>query len=113
MKRHILRGLIIGTIATCFVTGCYHRAYHQPVVTTSSAGEVIVTETPPPVRTEVITTAPSASHVWVPGYWTYRDKHWDWMEGHWEVRPRMGAQWVPGHWDQTYRGWVWTPGHWS
>ncbi|MBK8964345.1 MAG: YXWGXW repeat-containing protein [Candidatus Competibacteraceae bacterium] len=47
---------------------------------------VIVRDAPPP-RMEAITVAPSSQHVWVPGYWTWRDDDWAWQSGHWELRP--------------------------
>lgn len=113
MKREVLRSLALFTLGALFITGCYsHRAY-EPVVATSPTGEVVVSEAPPAPRTEVMGVAPSAAHVWVAGYWLYRDRRWVWIPGHYELRPRAGATWVPGHWDHMTRGWVWTPGHWE
>src|SRR5256885_16853973 len=108
MKRAILRFLAVITAASFFATGCYS---HRVVATPS--GEMVVVEAPPSPRHEVIGIAPSASHVWVQGYWSHRHGRWVWVPGHWELRPRATATWVPGHWDQTSRGWVWTPGHWD
>ena len=47
----------------------------------------IIRNAPPPLRTEVITVAPSPRHVWVPGYWTWGDDDWVWQSGDWEWRP--------------------------
>lgn len=113
MKREILRILLLVTLGGLFVAGCSSHRQYEPVVTTTPTGEVIVTEAPPAPRPEVISTAPSTSHVWVEGYWMYRNTRWVWVPGHYEVRPRLNATWVPGHWDRTSRGWVWTAGRWE
>ena len=113
MKKQVLQLLTITTLATVLASGCYSHRTYRPVVTTVPSGEVVVTETPPPARQEVIGVAPSTAHVWVAGYWTYRHGRWVWVPGHYELRPRAAAVWVPGHWDRTSRGWVWTPGHWD
>ena len=113
MKKQILQLLALTILTMSLATGCHTRAAYQPVVTTPGTGEVIVTESPPPPRQEVIGVAPSAAHVWVQGYWVYRNGRWVWRPGHYELRPRTAAVWVPGHWDRTARGWVWTPGHWD
>lgn len=79
------------------------------------ADRVVVMETPPEPKTEVVGVAPDESHVWVAGYWMRVDERWAWVPGHWEARPRADVAWVPGHWDRAAnnRGWVWTPGHWE
>jgi hypothetical protein len=38
----------------------------------------------PPPREEVVTVAPSPSHVWVRGYWVQQGPNWVWRPGHWE-----------------------------
>ncbi|MBK8964346.1 MAG: YXWGXW repeat-containing protein [Candidatus Competibacteraceae bacterium] len=63
-------------------------------------------------QTEVITVAPSSRHVWVPGYWTWRDDDWVWRSGYWESRPYPDALWVPGQWVATANGWRWQDGRW-
>jgi hypothetical protein len=99
------------------LSGCIYSHRGAAVVTTEpvSTRTVVVSEAPPPPRTEVITTAPSESHVWVAGNWTYTDNRWIWMPGHWELRPRTSAMWMPGHWDKNPdgKGWTWTPGYWQ
>ena len=80
-----------------------HIIVHEPV---------IVRDAPPPPQTEVITVAPSSRHVWVPGYWTWRDDDWVWRSGYWESRPYPDALWVPGQWVATANGWRWQDGRW-
>lgn len=55
------------------------------VVTTQTqpSNAIIVTQAPPPLQTETILPQPSSSHVWVPGYWTWRNNQYQWMAGHW------------------------------
>jgi hypothetical protein len=113
MKREMIRlGMHIiglGTILlTLLSTGCA-----RPVVATAPARTIVVRESPPAPREEVIGVAPSTDHVWVRGYWLRSNNRWAWVPGHYERRPRAGVAWVEGHWDRTSRGWVWTPGHWE
>jgi hypothetical protein len=108
---------LIGLLGMLLLSGCvsHHKrvvVVHEPVATVPS-GDVIVTTEPPAPRREVIGVAPSAQHVWVKGYWVYQNRHWVWVPGHWEVRPRAAAVWVEGHWSRTSGGWRWTPGHWD
>ena len=112
MKRQIVQLIALATLGACLGSGCATRTY-EPVVTTVPTGAIVVSETPPPLRHEVIGVAPSPAHVWVQGYWVHRNHRWVWAPGHYEVRPRAAAVWVPGHWDRTSRGWVWFPGHWD
>lgn len=74
-------------------------------------GPVIVRDAPPPLRTEVVTVAPSPQQVWIPGYWTWRDD-WVWRAGYWESRPYPDARWVSGEWVATADGWFWKDGYW-
>ena len=56
---------------------------------------IVVMQAPPAAQQEVPSPRPSSSHVWVPGYWTWRNNQYQWMAGHWEAPPRSGAVWVP------------------
>jgi hypothetical protein len=109
IKKEMIRLLVIATFASVLSFGCQTRR----VVVASPTGEVLVAKAPPAPRTEVVTVAPSTSHVWQAGYWSYRNGRYVWVPGRYELRPRASAVWVPGHWDRTTRGWVWTPGHWE
>jgi len=62
--------------------------------TPSTASTIIVTSAPPAVQQEVVVARPSSAHVWIPGYWTWRNSRYEWMSGHWEVPPRIDAVWV-------------------
>lgn len=67
---------------------------------------------PPPARVEVIPTAPSARHMWIPGHYVRRGRNYVWVNGYYRVAPARYNAWVPGHWQQTRRGPMWIEGHW-
>ena len=68
------------------------------------AGTIVVTQAPPALQQEVAQARPSSDHVWVPGYWTWRNNRYEWMAGHWEVPPRTNAVWVSPRWERLSDG---------
>jgi hypothetical protein len=62
--------------------------------TPAAAGTIIVTQAPPALQQEVVVARPSTAHVWLPGYWTWRNNRYEWLAGHWEIPPRIDAVWV-------------------
>lgn len=112
MKKQIVPVLVLaGGLA---LTGCAsHQAVASRQVVVRPNGEIVVPEPPPTGRSDVVPPAPNAADVWMPGFWSYHNNHWAWVEGYWEAPPRAGATWVPGHWDHITGGWVWNPGHWE
>lgn len=68
---------------------------------------VVVQQTPPAMQQEVMSPRPSSDHVWIAGYWTWRNNRYEWMAGRWEIPPRSSAVWVAPRWerldDGTYR----------
>lgn len=108
MKRETVRLLSILTFSALLAGGCVYHHTDRP------RSEVVVVREPPPApQAEVVGVAPSASDVWINGYWAYRHGRYVWVPGHWQTRPRAGAAWIAGHWDHTSEGWMWTPGHWE
>jgi hypothetical protein len=79
-----------------------------PVVST-----VVVTQGPPALRQEVVLAQPSPQHVWIPGYWTWRDNEYQWMAGHWELPPSSGSVWVAPRWVQEGNAFRFYEGYWS
>ena len=75
--------------------------------------EVAIRTPPPaPVSTGVVGQPPSASHVWVPGYYRgLRGRH-VWVPGKWVVPLLPGAVWVPPVWREGPAGYLFVPGHW-
>jgi hypothetical protein len=68
------------------------------------SGTIIVTQAPPVLQQEVAQARPSSDHVWVPGYWTWRNNRYEWMAGHWEIPPRTNAVWVTPRWERLSDG---------
>src|SRR5271155_5825996 len=50
-----------------------------PVVSTT----IITQQAPPALQTELVIAQPSPEHVWLAGYWTWRNDQYQWMAGHW------------------------------
>jgi hypothetical protein len=73
---------------------------------------VIVKEAPPPPREETPPPPPSTSYSWVPGYWMAREGQQEWVPGHYERPPRMGATWVSPRWERRGDGYVFIEGYW-
>src|SRR5262245_10650910 len=67
---------------------------------------------PPPLRTEILTQAPSPLHVWIPGYWWW-DSRWIWVDGCWKVPPNPKHIWLTGRWERRDGRWIWTRGRWE
>jgi hypothetical protein len=68
------------------------------------AGTVLVTQAPPALQQEVVQARPSSDHIWIPGYWTWRNNRYEWMAGHWEMPPRTNAVWVTPRWERLGDG---------
>lgn len=70
----------------------------QVVTATPTAnGQLIINQAPPaPQQTVVLTQPPrpSSSHVWLEGYWTWRNERYEWVAAHWEAPPFSGAKWI-------------------
>jgi hypothetical protein len=77
-------------------------------------GTVIITQQAPPATVpEAVSARPSSEHVWVPGYWTWRNSRYEWMAGHWEVPPRSDAKWVPPRWEPERGAYRFYEGYWD
>src|SRR5437763_11217921 len=114
MKREMVRFVLLIGVGAFLAAGCYTRRVEVRESGPVASDEVIVSSEPPRPRHEVIVgVAPSPAHVWIRGFWAFRDGRWVWVPGHWERGPRIGAHWVEGHWVHRTRGWVWIPGHWD
>jgi hypothetical protein len=88
------------------------------VVTTTTAtptqqGVVVVTQAPPSPQPEAVPARPSSDHLWVPGFWTWRNSRYEWMAGHWEVPPRAGARWVNPRWEPENGSYRFYEGYWA
>ena len=76
--------------------------------------EMIIREGPPPPRREVMREhdRPSPRHVWIAGYWAWREGRHAWIGGHWELPPRERAVWEQPRWESRNGGFVFIEGRW-
>lgn len=74
--------------------------------------EIAALQPPPPPRSEAIPEQPSPAHVWLPGYWDFRDNQFVWVGGRWEVPPRANLTYVPAHWESRGDRYVLVAGYW-
>jgi hypothetical protein len=73
---------------------------------------VVVRVGPPAPRVEVVPRAPSAHHVWAPGYWGWQPHRGHvWYGGRWVVG-HPGYAWESAHWSERGGYWHFTDGHW-
>jgi hypothetical protein len=101
--------LSLAAVTACAGYGGPYRHAGPP-----PAGIVYIRTAPPPVRTVIIPPRPSASAVWISGYWNWTGATFVWVDGRWDRNPpRAGAQWVPDHWIRTNKGWYRQPGRWK
>src|SRR4051812_21192922 len=93
--RTIVTTTTTATPAPIVVANTYPAANAAPVVST-----IVVTQAPPTMQQEVVLAQPSSQHVWIAGYWTWRNERYEWMSGHWELPPSSGAVWNAPRWEQ-------------
>ncbi len=53
------------------------------------------------------------NHVWVPDDWLPAGNRYEYVQGHWRIRPTETAVWVDGYWRKEAKGYVRVPGHWN
>jgi hypothetical protein len=89
-------------------------AVHATVAPVLGAHLAYVAQPPPPVRREVIVeqTRPSRDHIWIGGYWVWREGRHFWVGGHWERPPHAHAVWVAPRWEHHPEGYVFIQGYW-
>ena len=84
-----------------------------PITSPVGASSIVVMQAPPAAQQEVPSPRPSTDHVWVPGFWSWKNSQYTWMAGHWEVPPRVGAVWVPPRWQPEGTSWRFYEGYWD
>ena len=67
---------------------------------------------PPPERVEVVSVAPSPTHAWIAGHWSWSGSESVWISGRWERPEGSYHEWAAGKWEHDDRGWFWVEGHW-
>lgn len=81
-------------------------------------GQLLITQAPPvaPQTTVVMTRSPrpSSNHVWVEGYWTWRNDRYEWIEASWQQPPYANEKWVTPRWERRSDGnYTFYEGHWN
>jgi hypothetical protein len=112
--------------AAVFMSGCLRRTVvvqpppatviqtPAPAYAPSTTPPVVVLkEAPPPPRFEEMTPRPSSEYTWIPGYWAWHEGREQWIAGHWEVPPHVGATWVSSRWERQGDGYVFIQGYWQ
>ena len=139
LKRHVLALTccgFLGLAAGCTTAGTSHRVSApppptptksmtttttttpvtvQPVAVSSPASSTttVVTQIPPALQQEVPIAQPSASHIWLAGFWTWRNDRYEWMSGHWELPPSQRSTWVAPRWDKSGKSYRFYEGYWN
>jgi hypothetical protein len=67
---------------------------------------------PPRNRVEVRGVAPGAGTVWLPGYWRWTGRDYDWVQGRWAPVSSGFRSWSAGRWRHSRQGWYWVDGRW-
>ena len=84
------------------------------VTTTTPDGNTrIVTAAPPALQSDVVLAQPSPESVWIAGHWTWRDTHYLWVSGRWEIPPHSDAVWVAPVCQPQGDGYRFTEGYWN
>ena len=83
------------------------------VPTPVGASSIVVMQAPPAAQQEIPTARPTRDHVWVSGYWTWRNSRYEWVAGHWEVPPTASSVWVPPRWQPEGNSWRFYEGYWD
>ena len=96
------------------VTTTQPTAVAVPVANAAPGTAVVVMQAPPPAPPpEAVTARPSSDHVWIPGYYTWRNNRYEWMAGHWEVPPYASAKWMTPRWQTESGAYRFYEGYWN
>jgi hypothetical protein len=97
------------TTTTTTTTGAVPGVVQPGVPATSTT---VVTTAPPALQQEVVLAQPSQQHVWIAGYWTWRDGRYEWVAGRWVLPPNYAVAWVPPRWEREGTGYRFYEGYW-
>jgi len=108
--QHMQSSAVITTTTT---PGAVAPAYVTTTTGAPAMSTIIVTQAPPAMQQEVVLAQPSSQHVWIAGYWTWRNDRYEWMAGHWELPPSSGTVWVSPRWEQEGNAYRFYEGYWK
>jgi len=101
MKRYLFAVVLAGgMLAGIGCGGAYVSGYYANTA-------------PPPLRAEVVGTAPGPGFVWIQGYWGWNNGRYDWVPGRWDRPPRGRNHWQAGRWEQHGQQYRYHPGRWA
>lgn len=103
----------VTTTTTVITPAATSPAYTTTSTTAPVANTIVITQTPPAPQAEVVLAQPSSQHVWIAGYWTWRNERYEWMAGHWQLPPNSGAVWVAPRWEQQGNAYKFYEGYWN
>ena len=87
--------------------------YATPAPVPVTQSTIVVMQAPPAAQQEVVPARPSSDHVWVGGYWSWRNSRYEWVAGHWTVPPRSGVTWIPPRWEPEGGAYRFYEGYWE
>jgi WXXGXW repeat (2 copies) len=105
-------------MASVAAGACVHHGTHAPPTAISPDDSVHarwITKTPPPAAyTEAPPPKPHPNDVWVPGWFKWDGRGFEWVTGRWLPPPAGTHDWVPGTWVERHDGrWQFIDGHWQ
>lgn len=96
------------TTTTETPAGPSRRSNASPIVSTT-----VVTQAPPALQEDTRIARPSRQHVWLAGYWSWRDDRYVWMAGHWDLPPTSRSVWTAPRWEQEGSDYRFYEGFWN
>jgi hypothetical protein len=113
-----LAGAIIGGTAGAIAGGTIGNSIDQQQGTVYGTGRERVPtyvrppQPPPAPVADVVTPAPAANAVWIPGYWNFNGSSYVWTAGHWEMPPMGASSYVAAHWENRGGALAYVPAYW-
>ena len=83
------------------------------VPATATTPAIIIQQAPPAAQPEVVIARPSTRHMWVAGFWAWRDERYTWIPGQWVIPPRENAVWVAPRWVREGNAYRFYDGYWN
>ena len=101
------------TSTTPVAVAVSNNGYTTTQTATPVVSTIVVTQVPPALQQEVVLAQPSPQHVWLAGYWTWRNDRYEWMAGRWVLPPNSTAKWVGPRWEQQGNAYRFYEGYWN
>jgi hypothetical protein len=107
--------VLIPSLLLAAALGCHHPRPSPAASSPIASPAVWVTQTPPPAAyPETQPPQPHKNDVWVPGWFKWDGKSFEWVVGRWETPPSGTHEWAPGAWSERSDGkWQFIDGHWQ